>query len=100
MFRCTLDTEPKLRVMPLFGLALMANLGLAMARLPLSVGGRFEGDFAKWYPLYRQIPTILRFTARRDQVIAKAERLLPLRYTDPLPTKAPPRVAHSESALA
>jgi hypothetical protein len=91
LFRVNFDVEPKLRLTPQFGLALIANFGLLLPRLPFSVAARFQGDFTKWYPLYRQIPVIRRLMASRDAAIAKAERLLPLRYTDPVPAPAPPR---------
>jgi hypothetical protein len=82
LFRARFDVEPKLRLICHVGLAVMANTALVAARLPLSVPSRFQGDFHKWYPLYRQLATIARITAKRGSVIAKAERHLKLRLSD------------------
>ncbi len=82
LFRCRLDVEPKLRFTPQAGLMIMANLALVTSKLPLSVVARFEGDFNKWYPLVRQVPSTLRLLTRQKQIIAKAERLLPMRFSD------------------
>jgi hypothetical protein len=90
LFRVPIDVEPKLRFAPQFVVALLGNFALITARLPLSIAARFEGDFTKWYPLYRQIPVILRLMARRKAAIAKAERLLPHRYGDPQVELTPP----------
>ena len=82
LFRCRIDVEPKLRFTPQIGLMIMANLALVTSKLPLSVATRFEGDFNKWYPLLRQVPTTLRVLRGQKRVIEKAERLLPMRFTD------------------
>jgi hypothetical protein len=60
----------------------MANMALAGARMPLSIPARFEGDFGKWYPLYRRLPMIARVMRKRGEVLRKAERLLKIRYSD------------------
>jgi hypothetical protein len=57
-------------------------MSLISRRIPFSIAGRFEGDFNKWYPLHRQVPVIVRMMTGRDAAIAKAERLLPLRFSD------------------
>ena len=82
LFRVRLDVEPKLRFMPQAGLCVMANMALAGARLPLSIASKFEGDFNKWYPLHRQLPTIARIIMSRRKVLRRAERILKTRFSD------------------
>jgi hypothetical protein len=82
LFRVRVDVEPKLRFAPQMGLMVMANMAMAGARLPLSIVSRFQGDFNKWYPLYRQVPMMARIMASRDEVLRKAERILKTRFSD------------------
>jgi hypothetical protein len=82
LFRIRINVEPKLRFVPQMGLMVMANMALAGAHLPFSVPSRFQGDFNKWYPLHRQVPTIARVLASRGEVVRKAERLVKLRFSD------------------
>jgi hypothetical protein len=83
LFRARLVVEPKLRFTPQIAVMVMANLALAGARLPSSIPSRFEGDFNKWYPLHRQIPTIARILSSRRASIRKAEQVLKMRFSDP-----------------
>ncbi len=80
LFRIRVDVEPKLRFAPHMALMVMANM--ALARPPLSLASKFEGDMNKWYPFYRQIPTIVRMMSTRGEVIRKAEKLLMKRFAD------------------
>ena len=80
LFRLRVDVEPKLRFAPHMALMVMANM--ALARPPLSLASKFEGDFSKWYPFYRQIPMIVRVMSTRGEVIRKAEKLLKKRFGD------------------
>jgi hypothetical protein len=82
-FRVRVDVEPKLRFGPHSALMVMANMALAGARMPLSITTKFQGDFSKWYPLYRRLPMIARVMRSRGEVLRKAERLLKIRYSDP-----------------
>ena len=59
------------------------NMSLVAEHLPLSVGARFRGDFNKWYPLHRQIPALIRMGAFKKEALAKGERFLPTRFSDP-----------------
>lgn len=79
------DVEPKLRFLCDVGVMVLHNMSLVGEHLPLSVGARFRGDFNKWYPLYRQLPALMRLTAYKKEAIAKGERLLPTRFVDPPP---------------
>jgi hypothetical protein len=81
-FRGRVDMEPKLRFAPQATLMLMANMAMAGARLPLSIVSSFQGDLNKWYPLYRQLPTMARFMARRGKLLRKAERIIKMRFSD------------------
>lgn len=82
LFRIPIDLEPKLRFGPMLGLMVLGNLALVTPRLPLPVHSRFLGDFNKWYPLHRQLPTMFRVVRRRAEMLAKAERLLPWKFSD------------------
>lgn len=82
LFRGRIDVEPKLRLVCHLSLMVMANTALVAPRLPLTIPAKFEGDFHKWYPLYRQLATIARITAKNRDVLRKAERHLGLRYSD------------------
>ncbi len=82
LFRTRLDIEPKLRFMPEFSLMVLANIALAGPHLPLSIHSRFQGDLNKWYPSYRQLPTLARILKTRNGMIRKAERLLKQRWSD------------------
>lgn len=86
-FRAPFEIEPKLRFLAQGGLTLIANVFLLTSKLPLSVVSRFQGDFGQWYPLYRRIPTTVRFLTRGKAVLEKAERLLDLRFSDPTTQK-------------
>ncbi len=81
-FRARVDVEPKLRFGAHVALMVMANMALAGAHLPLSIFAKFRGDLGKWYPLYRQLPVMLRVVSKRGQVLRKAEELLTSRYSD------------------
>lgn len=81
-FRIRIDIEPKLRFATSAALMIMANMALAGPRLPFSIPSRFEGDFHKWYPLHRQLPTLARILATRGKVIRRAERLIKARFSD------------------
>ncbi len=81
-FRIRIDTEPKLRFAPELGMMVAANMVHATRALPFSVPASFLGDFNKWYPLHRQLGMVARMTRRGSAVLRKAERLLPLRFTD------------------
>jgi hypothetical protein len=83
LFRGRVGVEPKLRFMPEFGLVVMANMALGGARLPLSIASKFEGDFNKWFPRHRQLPTLARILMTRGAVLRRAERILKTRYVDP-----------------
>jgi hypothetical protein len=107
-FRVRVDVEPKLRFAVHSALMVMANMALAGARMPLSIPGRFQGDFNKWYPLYRRLPMILRVIRSRGEVLHKAERLLKIRYSDapdasphqgPRALPSPSRAIHPQSTI-
>ena len=80
LFRFRIDVEPKLRFAPQLAVMVMANM--ALARLPLPIVSRFQGDMNKWYPFYRQIPVIARVMSTRGEVIRKAEKFLKKRFGD------------------
>jgi len=82
LFRVPIDTGPKFRFGPAIGLMVLGNLGLVSPRLPFSVHSRFLGDFNKWYPPHRQLITMVRVLHRQAEMIAKAERLLPWKFSD------------------
>lgn len=98
LFRVPVDLEPKLRFGPAIGLMVLANLALVGPRLPLPVHSRFLGDFNKWYPLHRQVAAMIRVVRRRAEMLAKAERLLACRFSDPVYVTAPAEVAAASSA--
>jgi hypothetical protein len=82
LFRIRNDMQPKLRFLPAACLTIMANMALAGRRLPLSVPAKFLGDFGKWFPLHRQIPTIARIVSNRSKVLQNAERHIKGRFAD------------------
>ena len=82
LFRIRVDVDPKLRFLGEVGLVVMANMAMAGARLPFSIPSSFLGDFNKWYPIHRQIPTLARIIATRAKIIRRAERVLRMRYSD------------------
>lgn len=78
------EVEPKLRLMGHAALAMVANMALMMDRLPLSVSAAYEGSHDRWYPRHRQLLSVMRLRVARDEQLAKAHRLLPLRFSDPV----------------
>jgi hypothetical protein len=91
LFRLRLEVEPKLRFVMHLALLVAANLTMITQRLPPKIIRDFEGDFNRWYPLYRRIPMIARITANRRMLKTKAERLLKIRFSDsPDPVAAAP----------
>jgi hypothetical protein len=76
------DIEPKLRFVPLFTVMIMANLAMINDHLPPQIALRFQGDFNRWYPMYRRLPVMTEFLLHQRLFIEKAERLLKLRYCD------------------
>jgi hypothetical protein len=61
---------------------IMANLTMINDHLPPQIALSFQGDFNRWYPLYRRLPMMTEFVTNRRMFLEKAERLLKLRYCD------------------
>lgn len=96
--RMRFDIEPKLRFVPLFTLMIMANLTMINDHLPPQIALRFQGDFNRWYPLYRRLPMMTEFVTNRRMFLEKAERLLKLRYCDS-PDRTPSPELHGVDLL-
>jgi hypothetical protein len=93
LFRLRLEVEPKLRFVTHLALMTAANMTMLTRRLPPKLIREYEGDFNRWYPLYRRIPMIARVTANRRMLLHKAERLLKIRFSDsPDPIATTPSV--------
>lgn len=82
LYRFDVDVKPKLRFTPHLGLMIMANMLMVSPRLPPSIAGKYEGDFNRWYPLYRRVPMLARLSANRGMLLDKAERFVKLRFSD------------------
>jgi hypothetical protein len=93
LYRMRFDDEHKLRFSPTFGLMVMANVTMVNERTPPDVLLGYEADPANWYPAYRRIPLLARFLMRRRALLEKADRLLPLRFSD---TQEPLEVSSEE----
>jgi len=94
LFRIRAHEEPKLRFVFQASLMVMANMALVGQNTPLHIPAQFRGEFTRWYPLHRQLRTLGRVIATRREIIRRAERLLPLRYSD-----APDRARTLEPSL-
>jgi hypothetical protein len=82
LFRMRIDVEPKLRFATHLALMALANLTLINAHMPIKIIAGYQGDYNKWYPLYRRLPLLARMIKNRHMLLDKAERLLRLRFSD------------------
>jgi hypothetical protein len=81
-YRMHVDTPNRLRFVAHFTLMIMANIIMVNAVLPAKVFWDYKGDFNKWYPFYRRVPTIRDFIKNQQLVLDKAESILKVRFSD------------------
>lgn len=98
LYRMRLDVQPKLRFVMHLSLMILANIIMVNDILPARLFIRYRGDFNKWYPFYRRLPTIRAFIASRQMAMEKAERIVKVRFSDSPDRPAPP-VVHDVRAL-
>jgi hypothetical protein len=91
LFRMHLDIDPKLRFIPLFSLMIMANLTMVNDVLPPHIVMRYQGDFNRWYPLFRRLPMMTEFMSSRRLLLDKAERIIKVRFSDSPDRRSPAR---------